>query len=234
MCDSSVRGPTIQVMVPSVCCPHSRSMRVPSAASSTGGAGGEPGTLSSRVDLEVLAREVDGLAPQERHQHRQILLHVLDRAFERKTPVVLDDRLVRQPQAQGKTTADRRLRGQRLLGHQQRMSRVDRDDGCPELDVGRVSTRERKRDERVFAPDVRHPDRRKPLACAGRDLLDQCVQARRVSARQVRDDPNSHAASCLSLRGASRVSSARGLGDSNPPPTMPTVSMADVVPAYLY
>ena len=147
------------------------------------------------LGLYGVALEGHLLTAEQRQQHRQVLAHVPGRLVEAVPVHVLDDDLVRQPDAERQPArAGRQRRGQCLLRQHRRMPRVGGDDGRAELDARHLAAGYRQRGQRLEPEDVGHPDRREPVVGRPADLIgqfDQCL----VAARLGRRDTDPHALS---------------------------------------
>jgi hypothetical protein len=93
--------------------------------------------------------DVDGFAAQHRGERREVLAQVRCRPIEGDSPESLHDDLVREPNAQGQSTADGVLDRARLGRQHRGVAGLDRHDGRTEVDVGHLTTDHRERRQGV-------------------------------------------------------------------------------------
>ena len=153
---SRVRGPTIQVTVPSASRPHRRSICSPQRRHDQRHGRSVERQLAAVV--EDLAPVVDGLAAQRGRQHFQVLAHVAHRPLEREPEHLFDQGLVRQADTQTEAPPARRdLHGQRLLRHGRGVARIGRHHGGAQLDALGQPADRGQRAQGIEPEDVRHP-----------------------------------------------------------------------------
>ncbi|MCX5738209.1 MAG: hypothetical protein NTZ61_06885 [Proteobacteria bacterium] len=111
-------------------------------------------TVQRAIHAVQVALERDRLALRERHQHFEVLAHLLGRLRVRKPEHVLDHDLVREPNAEHEAALARGLRGQRLLRDREWMTwRRGRNAGR-QLDARRLASRDRQHRDRVVAKNI--------------------------------------------------------------------------------
>jgi hypothetical protein len=156
------------------------------------GHGAGPWRGQADVRMKRASGDVDGSAVEQRPQDRQVLAHVVGGPVEAVPVHVLDDDLVRQPDAEGQPAGpDRERRGQRLLRQHRRMPRVGGHDGGAELDAWHLAARHRQRGQCLESEDVRDPHRREPVIDGPADLVGQVAQGLGVARLHRRDaDPH--------------------------------------------
>ena len=109
----------------------------------------------------VVVLDVDRARPRERAvQHLEVVPHEVGRTLVREAELILDDPVVRRPEAEREPAAARHLRGERLLRHRDRMTGLDRDDRGADLDALGHLADDRDRGHGVeVAGDLRDPHR---------------------------------------------------------------------------
>ena len=133
--------------------------------------------LEPEVHAVLLALELGGPSGEQLAQHAQILAHVAQRLRVRHPHQVFDHDLVREAEAEREATVRRRARGERLLGHRDRVTRIGRHHRGAELDLLRLAADERERRDRVETEDVGQPEagealRLEPLGLATMPSMD--------------------------------------------------------------
>ncbi len=119
------------------------------------------GHVHRAVHLVRVVVDVDRTRPRERLvQHCEVVAHEMGGTLVREAELILDDPVVRRPEAEREPAAARHLGGQRLLGHGDGMTGLDGDDRGTDLDAIGDLTRDRDRGQGVeVAGDLRDPDR---------------------------------------------------------------------------
>ena len=138
----------------------------------------------------LLAVVVDGLAPNQWHEHFEVLAHVGGAPLVGEAEHVLDDQLVGQADAQGETSRGGRLGGEGLLGDGRRMPGVGGRDRRAEADALGLAADEGQGRDGVEGKDVGQPDVVEPGRLGVLGLADDAVE---VVACAVRADHGAYA-----------------------------------------
>ena len=146
-----------------------------------------------------LARRRDLAVAQERHEHVEVLADVAQRLVERQPEHALDHQLVREADAEDEPAAADGLRGERLLGQRDRVTRVRRDDRRAELDARHLAAHDREGHERVHPEDLGEPEGREPVVGGSARRVDGGVD--RSVGGVSGEDPDAHARQAKRSRG---------------------------------
>ena len=118
-----------------------------------------------------------GLGPDEHGvEHVEVVLDHLRRLLVRQPQHVVDDPVVRRPDAEAEPTAAHRLHRQRLLAERDRVARLQRHDRGAELDAARLASHERDRGHGVeVLRELRDPRGREARVVGRLGVVDHLV-----------------------------------------------------------
>ncbi len=136
MCDSTVDGPVIQVTVPAAIRPAMRNISVPSAATSTGGAGASIPS-GPKVEARRVSPVKDTCSPSRSGTRIERYSRMCRAGFSKDWPKTFSmTNWWERPITEGQSPAGGRLHGQCLGGQHDRVAGVGRHDRGPEAMPG--------------------------------------------------------------------------------------------------
>ena len=131
--------------------------------------------------MHGLAVKVGRFPVEQRHEHGEVLAHMPGRLLEAVTVHVLDDDLMRQPDAEREAAAEGHVGRQRLLREDGRMAWIGRHDRGTEFDARHLAACHRQGGQRLQAEDVGYPGRRKAIVSPGADLIGESAERVRAN-----------------------------------------------------